>query len=482
MTARYLLIVPLLVLLLPCTPLGAQSENGITLPAYLEQIEIRHPLFNREDLQLESRRLSAEALRTEAWRLELSPAYSRLGEASTPLGRSLQSFGGEAALSRSIWASGGTLGLRLATDLQRTDYGSPLGTSDGYLSSASLSYTQPLLQNLGGVLDRLGYQLAREGLATAEIQSLENRESFLLDAGGRFLDWVLLDEQVRIAGERLNLAREQLAQVERRYDANLVDRVDVLRAQDAVRGAEQVRLQLVSFWKARQAELAVLAGEPALYERTPDHDLFATVQLPAPEEALAALKKSSRLLRSLQSAGAQLARERAGLAEQARPFLALTVAGGLAAADSDDYLQSWELTEPDVSVSLWFSHTLGGRSLKRRIEALDATLAALGEQVREAEIELEAGLRGLLIQLQDLEQILELGRAQIVSAREKTAEELKLYNQGRGQLTFVIQSRDNERNAQLGQAQNAALYQNLLLQYRALMDELLPGGPEGGTR
>ena len=476
MTSRRLFILLLAPFLLIGPPLSGQSESGITLSAYLERIAAGHPLFSRENLQLENARLSAEALQTEAWELSLSPAYSRLGEASAqiPGSRSLQLLGGEAALSRSIWASGGTLALSLASEATRIDYGSPLGSSDSYLRSAGISYTQPLLRNLGGTLDRLGYELAREGLEATEIQSLENREFFLLDAGSRFLDWVLLQEQARIAAERLELAREQLAQVERRYSANLVDRVDVLRAQDAVRSAEQGRLQLMSLYKARQAELAVLAQDPKLYDLTPEFDLFSTANLQDPEAALITLKSGSRLLLPLRNGLALLARQRAGLVEQARPLLALTVAGGLAGADSADYLPSWELTEPDVTVSLWFSHTPGNRSLKRQIEALDAEIAALAAQVQEVELELEAALRGLRIQLTELEKILELGRAQIESAREKTAEELALYNQGRGQLTFVIQSRDNERNALSGHAENAALYQGLLLQYRALMDELLP--------
>jgi outer membrane protein TolC len=477
MNSRHLFFVLLAALLTPCLPLSAQADGTITLPAYLEQIESSHPLFERENQQLESERLSAEALATEAWQLSLSPAYSRLGEASAsaqaPGTESLQLLGGEATLSRSIWASGGTLGFNLASDFTRI--GSPAGASDSYLSSAGLSYTQPLLRNLGGGLDRLSYELAYEGLTAAEVRSLENRELFVLDASSRFLEWTLLNEQVRIASERLGLAEEQLGQVERRYSANLVDRVDVLRAQDAVRGAEQGRLQLQSLWKAKQAELAVLAQNPELYGRAPEYDLFATARLPDSDAALAELKSGSRLLTPLRNGIALLARQREGLVEQARPGLSLTVAGGLAGADSSDYAASWRLTDPDVSVSLSFSHTPGSRSVKRQIAALDAEIAALTEQIREVELELEAGLRSLHIQLEELEKILELSRAQIASAREKTAEELKLYNQGRGQLTFVIQSRDNERNALLSYAENAALYQNLLLRYRALMDELLSG-------
>jgi outer membrane protein TolC len=74
--------------------------------------------------------------------------------------------------------------------------------------------------------------------------------------------------------------------------------------------------------------------------------------------------------------------------------------------------------------------------------------------------------------------VLKLNQEQIESARQKTEEELKLYNQGRGDLTFVIQSRDNEENAKLTYAQNSIFYHKLILQYHALLDELLPSNGE----
>lgn len=88
-------------------------------------------------------------------------------------------------------------------------------------------------------------------------------------------------------------------------------------------------------------------------------------------------------------------------------------------------------------------------------------------------LDLEAGVVNLLILIRELEKVLALNQEQIESAKAKTEEELRLYNQGRGDLTFVIQSRDNEERAKLTYAQNAAVYQKLILQYRALMDEFL---------
>ncbi len=125
-------------------------------------------------------------------------------------------------------------------------------------------------------------------------------------------------------------------------------------------------------------------------------------------------------------------------------------------------------------MSLEFKALLGNRGIKAKIEKIDLQVRRLQEERRDLEISLEASLRNLQIQIVEMEKILELNQAQINSAQEKTVEELKLYNQGRGQLTFVIQSRDNEQNAKLSYADNAALYHTLVLQYHALLDELFP--------
>ena len=80
----------------------------------------------------------------------------------------------------------------------------------------------------------------------------------------------------------------------------------------------------------------------------------------------------------------------------------------------------------------------------------------------------------------ELVEVLRLNREQIASAREKTREELKFYSQGRGNLTFVIQSRDSEERAKSTYAENALTYQKLVIQYLALTDDLYRPLPAGG--
>lgn len=448
----------------------------ITLQDFLDMVYQNHPFFSREALTAEIEKKQAESLLgAKDWQFSVSPYYSHLGEASAAeySAQSLDSIGGEAAFGGPIWTTGGTLGFSVVSDYNIRHYGSGTPNSEAFKQSIGLSYTQPLLKNMGGILDRLGYELSAYGINLAEVQSLENEEDFMLDLSTRFLDWVHLSEMVRIFEERLRLAGEQLAQVEARYRSNLVDRVDVLRGEDAVRSAEQGLLQLETKWKARQAELAVLARSEEIYEKSPVFELYVLEELPEMEESVSALIENSRLLGTFQILENQLVHQRAGLLEEKRPELNLIFSGGLAGRD-EKFVSSLEITKPDVTVSLEFKAFPGNQGIKAKIEKIDLQVRQLQDEKGGFAISLEASIRNLQIQIVEMEKILELNQAQIRSAQEKTEEELKLYNQGRGQLTFVIQSRDNEQNARLSYADNAALYHNLIFQYHALLDELFP--------
>ena len=248
--------------------------------------------------------------------------------------------------------------------------------------------------------------------------------------------------------------------------------MDVIRAEDAVRIGKQNIMLIESLWKSKQAELAVLAQSGALYDRSPDFDLYKLEDLPSVDEAARRVREQSRLLGALALRRQQLFHQREGFVETGRPQLFLNLRGGLQ-GDDEAFGKSLVLGKPDVGVSLFYRYPLGNRTAKADVAKTDLRLRQLEDEIEHVALDLEARVRSLLIQVEELEGVLALNQNQIASAREKTEEELRLYNQGRGQLTFVIQARDNEENARLTYAQNGATYHKLVLQYRALMDELL---------
>ena len=470
-------------------PVGAPAQS-ITLEGYLNLVRENHPLFARENLGPALEEASREAaLGARDLRLDFAPGYST----SQPLPTSafsptkLDQFRAGTSLEKAIWGTGGRLALSWTSDVLSQnipnivlgDISIPAGPPEFYQHDLALAYTQPLLQNFRGTLDRLAYDLGRYSVDMAALMALENQEAFLLRMGSKFLEWVVLGEQQAISAERLRLTRQQLEQVRSKRKANLVDEVDVLRSEDAGRIAEQGLLLVAAQVKAKGAELAVLARSPELDK--PDFDLFARVDYGTTGELLAHLRDDSRLLALVAQRRLQLERRHRGLEELTRPQLNLVAQ--LAVKSGNEALDnSLKFDKTDAGLFLQFRYPLGNRGARANVQKSRLELRRNALESDEIMLDLEAGLRNLKIQIEELEKVMTLNEEQIETARRKTAAELERYNSGRGELTFVIQSQDNEMAARLAYARNAGSYHALGLQLRALTDDLLDGDFIGKDR
>lgn len=471
----------LFVILIFCLAATAGAET-ITLDEYLDRLQKTHPFFAKESLSVVIESRAREGLLgAKDWNLSGTSYYShqKLLASSAFSPDRIDALGLDATAERAFWKTGGRLSLSWSSQFSDQKLPQivipslgtiPTGPSEFYEHKIYAGYSQPLLQNYGGALDRLAYELSEYDIDFTEVQIFENQEGFLADLAGRFLDWVLLSEQRRIAEERKLLAEEELERTVEKRRSYLVDQVDVLRAEDAVRIAEQNVVLVESRWKALRAELSVLCQSEDMCQKSPRFDLYQLEKLPSPEEAREQLREQSRILRTLIIRRDQLLFLRDGYQEQTRPQLFLNVGAGLQGGD-DQFGDALILDKPDMSVSLTFRYPLENRTALTNVATATLEIGQLEMEIENISLDLESGVVNLLIQIQELEKVLQLNREQIESAAAKTEEELDLYNQGRSDLTFVILSRDNEQQAKLTYAQNAASYQKLILQYHALMDD-----------
>jgi outer membrane protein TolC len=471
--------------LMLCLPLMLQAQY-ITLPELIESVRQGHPFFAKESLnpviELENQR---SYLGTQDWVISSSPYYVYREPVSSGLGipTKINNIGAEIAVEKVFWKTGGRFNFTWSTSytdqiiddivipMPTTDIIIPVGPSRFYENRAYVTYTQPLLQNRGGRLDQLEYDLSAYTVTMLKFQVQENQENFVLRLAELFLDWTLLIEQERIAEARLKLSQEQLDQIERKRTAYLVDKLDVLRARDAVCTAEQNIVLIQSQLKAKQAELAILAQVENIYASSPRFDLYTLDTLPDSDQAVAKIKQDAKILQALRVQHEQQQLLIAGYKDTKKPQLYLSVGAGLQSGH-EDIVESFQLDKPDVLVALDFRYPLGNKKAGSDVAKARLENQRLNEEIANIELELEARVRNLLILISNMEQILALNKDQIASARERTQEEMRLYNQGRNSLTFVIQSRDNEEQAELTYAQNAAVYHQLIIQYRALMDDL----------
>ncbi len=460
----------------------------ITMSELFDLFRKNHPHFSLEELKPHIKQRNRDiAGAARNWRIQSGTTflYRRPVEPSSFSPDRLLQASLTGGAGKSVWASGGRLSAEWSFNL--TDQNLPvlripspvgnmpsfsIGLDRFYKNRILVNYTQPLWQNFKGTLDRLDYELANFDVSVAEYQSVENKERFLLRIGNLFIDWVLLSENERIMNERYELAQKQYDLVREQRRAFLVDQVDELRAKDAVRIAEQSRLLMRSRLNAIKSELAVMVREEKIKSMTPDFPLYAKVDMPSPEDALKNLEDGSRSLDALSQQRCRLERLQAGFVERKNPRLDLNVGAGLIGGD-ERFGGSFDISNPDLRATLSFSYPLGRRIASIQEQKLELQIRQMALQHESVLLELKSNMATVLIRLREMENILQINQQQIESARERMEEEKKLYEQGRGQLNFVIQARDNLQNSKSNYAENAATYQKMVLQYQALSDRLV---------
>jgi outer membrane protein TolC len=441
-------------------------------------VSVRHPLFEAESLSVDiEESVKRGALGAKDWTLRVSSGYSRFEGISGGIEPELsEEYANSLSMERSIWSTGGRVKAEINSGLTKSDFDASipfsLGPSEIYESRGTLSYSQPLLKNRGGTLDRLGFDLAKYSVDIAKLQTIENQEDFTLSVALKFMDWVLLTEKRKIAKRRLALAGEQLSEITKRRKANLVDEIDRLRAVDSKEIA-RANLHLVEAnWKALRAKLAILAASDSLYGYEPDFDIYDT-EIPdrLDREALELLE-GSRVIGAFERRIARLERERTALLSGRKPYLSLDASVSAKGA-GDSISTSVAADGTDASLSMNFAYPLGNTSASSEVRRVQLLIRQARLERDKIRLDLYAALKGLSIQIGEFKKIVEINSSQILSARARTKEELKRYNQGRGDLTFVIQSQDSEERATLNHANNSARYHSLILELRALSDDLI---------
>ncbi|VAX20592.1 hypothetical protein MNBD_NITROSPINAE04-2536 [hydrothermal vent metagenome] len=463
------------------------AAEALTLERFLNEIRENHPFFVKEALSSDIEKKKQEKfLGDEDWLVRSSPFFSHQQSAyqNAFTLKSVDQAGLNASLGRTFWKTGGRLsfsydytGTNRSVDdivipLPGATINIPSGSGMFYENGFAMTYSHPLMKNKDGFLSKLDYDLQAYNISATDIVIKENQENFLLSAAILFIDWALLKEQRRILEKRLELAKEELERTKRKRKQNMVDEVDVIRARDAVLNARQNVLSAEAGMRAKGAEIGTIAQLKDVEGLEASHDLYSLETAPSVDEAVDLLKANSRVLKVFDVRLGQINLSAKGAEEREKPQLGLNLSGGLTSG-AWQYGDSLGYNKPQYSASLNFSYPLGNRTARADLAKTRVEKDRIEEGKENMSLKLESGLRNLLTHIKELEKVLAVNIEQIEVAKEKTGEELKRYNQGRIELTFVIDSRDREQNIQLIYAQNAALYNKLVLRYKALTDSLL---------
>ncbi|MBI2571002.1 MAG: TolC family protein [Candidatus Schekmanbacteria bacterium] len=467
------------------------SAATLTMTDLFDHVRSTHPLFSKEARSVEVLAAQKDAYAgAQDWQVAIGPrlSYAEPLSASPFAPDRVYGYDLGASVGRLYWSSGARVSASYSTQYQRQEFGgateirlptpsgdvqtvSLVGPADFFSRTLSVAFIQPLLKNAKGVLDRLEFEQQDFQIKARQLQSVETEEAFLAYIGALFVQWKQIEEQQRIMATRVDVARESLELVKKRRAAFLADEVDVLRGEDWVQQARQLVVQADLAANAVRERLAAATIWPELRERSPAFDLYERHAVDSGDAAIDSILEKSRTLAFIRTTGDQLTHRLKALRNELLADLDVAVGAGIGDGDRN-YVDSWGMDQPNLYAAISLRYPLGRRTAKAKVRAAEIALAQIQDELADAQSRLRAELADVAIQLRRYQEVLELTTAQLATARSKTVEELKMYQQGRNSLAFVIQSRDGEYATELRYAELMASYQQLYLRYRELSDQL----------
>eukprot|EP01047_Picozoa_sp_COSAG01_P002592 COSAG01_NODE_69_length_28801_cov_10.460038_18_plen_481_part_00 len=457
------------------------SFNHLSLDQFLDLLKLKHPYLQQLSYQVQLQdQLVIQARAIDDWSLSLEPSsrYEEPVSNSMFSSRSFSSHGVSLRSQRFLWDRAATFSFDVNFDYVNQDY--PLvdfggektsfGRNKAYQHFVGVTYSLPLLKNRKGELSKFPFVYAKQEAKIQGIHLEENEESFKLSMILSYLEWVLLLEQEKIAKERVSIAAAQLKLIQRRVKSNLAERIDLLRAEDALRLAKQDLLQRQLNFESKKAYLSEILQDQRVLAYFPKYDFYdlSKLSLTDLDPTANTLDRLARI-KSLTTASFDLQilnKEQSALSE-----LDLILTGGMQ-AEKESFSKAIFPDKPKGAVFLMYKKLFRNRKLSAELAALSLQKASFLKEYDGYALNKKAEQQALLTQLKTLKSIINLNRAHIRSAQKRYKEETRRYNLGKAELRDVIQARDNQESAKMMLTQQVFSYHQCYYRYLAEMDRL----------
>ena len=450
----------------------------VSLTNLLEDTYNTHPFFKSLNLQKDIAELSIKKQTSFLDpTIALTPSFSKSKPTtSSPfVPEETTSMGLNSTFSKKFWLTGGTLGANANLNSSESSYSAQSQQfgllSDYYENSVGISYVHPLLKNKAGVLDKIGFKTKMIEYQLTQVKLLDQKQSFTLGIIFQFLDWYAEYKELNNLKSRYFISKRQYTDTKNKFSKNLAERVDVIQSEDSLKNLEQLFILKEStvYSKIKQLELIVsfpIKGKvPALSLLQPPRLKKVSERDVARVPQIMILNQQKELLDYQYSL----------ISEQKRPNLNVNLAANLKGGDSA-LKDSLKLNKPDFSVSVTFTDSLKKTGLSSDDAILLKSIKNTDLLIQSATLELESKLIELQAQYESIENVIALNEKRLALAIERVKEEIKRYNHGRSQFSFLIQAQDNVQFIETILLQNKIALYRIYFNYMAslgLLDEAL---------
>jgi len=438
---------------------------AITADEFSTKLMQTHPYFLQLSLSEKVSLIDQKIAKTYTdWNIQMGAdeSFSAGDDISSRLYNNLYTTSYEVSALRKIANSGANVNLKHSWN--RNDKDSTVLNSNVF----SLDYVMPLLQNKDGLNDRLAVDVADIDLLANQVNLLEQAENFLASKLNQLIDLALKQELEQLYVFQLELSKQQLDLAEEKFSNSLIDKSSYLQEKDIYVKANQQWLQSNRELKILRQEMASLIDVKDS-EMVVEFDLFQEQSIIRVDPAV--FVKNSRPMQKFDFDKSKLQRQLETYENKTMPNVNLNM-GIATQAEDEKYFSSFGNRDYSWNIGIDVSYPLGVRKESLDVERAEISIAQLDAQRRESELNSEQQISYLLAQIDLLAELVEITLEQGELANEKVIEEKTKYDDARGQKSLLIAAQKNANLARLSNAQAAASYQKIIIDYRAATDQL----------
>ncbi len=441
------------------------NSKAMTQNKFIERLEDVHPFFTKLDLSLQIKKIDQqETTSNQDWLVGIKTNFNNVG-----IDNNLNTISVDFLATKKIVSSGANIIFKHSWRQQNKNISTSVDTNN---SKFSIDYIHPLLKNANGINDQLNTDLSNINIQISKLNIAEQKEAFILIQLKKFIDLAYIQERLIIDNQRLDLATQELTLVKQKFKMAVIDKVDVLLQEDAYHSAKQRQLQTQQYLNILRYELSIIL-DINLYSVKAEFDLYKPYIINKEDDLKQYLLANSRILKI-----ADLNQDLLELqlkSDKSNSKAQFDLKLGIINESKNSYYTN-SISNPSLSwnIGLDFSYPIGNIQAHSNITKTQIMLAKAKEKKQEQLLNIYAKANVLKQKIKYLVEILELSKAQIKTATARTVEERRRYNNANSQVSFVIAAQNNEQSANLNYIQVFKNYQESVLNFKEIIDQLSP--------
>jgi len=405
-----------------------------------------HPFFKSTEIKRELAKLAIfkeNSFTDTSYTINPTYSYAKPVQLSPFTPDKTKNLGLNSSLSKKLWKTGGLLGASLGIASSESSFSSSQAQQLGLLSnnyeySIGINYIHPLLKNKDGVLDKLNGHIKTYQYQQTLIQLADQEQQFVYGLINQFLDWYGHQQELTNLKDRYSISKTLFFDTKKKYKKNIAERVDLIQSEDSLKNLEQLII-------LQQGKVESKINQLELVSATTINDALPKLRLsyvPPLPTINSDLFKNVPQIALLHAQKELLVFQKAMIAETNQPTLDLTVGANLNSGDST-FGESFKFNKPGYSMAVTYSDSIEKTNHKIDDKILEESIQDLELSIDSSILTLQASLVDIKTQYSSIINVISANELRLVLAKNRVKEEIKRYNHGRGQFSFVVQAQDN---------------------------------------